>query len=66
MKMWPILGFQICFVLVMTWAGFMGLWTRSSVVVYRVYQAPVGTKAGMAHRSSARGSSTTQELDEVD
>jgi hypothetical protein len=44
----------------------MGLWTRSSVVVYRVYQAPVGTKAGMAHRSSARGGSTTQELDEVD
>jgi hypothetical protein len=41
----------------------MGLWTRSSVVVYRVYHGPAGMEGGKASRSSVHealghGSST--------
>jgi hypothetical protein len=41
----------------------MGLWIRSSVVVYRVYHGLAEMEGGMARHISTRGGSRTQELD---
>jgi hypothetical protein len=47
----------------MTWARFMGLWTRLLVVVYRVYHGPAKMEGGVVCRSSAHGGSRMRELD---
>jgi hypothetical protein len=43
----------------------MGLWTRSSVVVYRFYPGPTEMEGYVTCSSSARGGSRTRELDVV-